>query len=746
MPEKRPGRMVASYELYGEDNESLQACVRVGIPGEMNESKFLPIRVSQNYVVSGSPEDTNRLVISNDRKYVGHLSRSHGGRTKNSGLPESRNVGGNGGVIVGRTNKTCNLIIRRFTTSKPYILIRGLAKDARTGSSEKVKPAGIMELEKLIENNLNDPTYVNYKVFHIVKDVDNLLAAYNKIKSYPGNSTPGSDETTLDGLDLKWFKETNRALGSGAFQFKPARRVEIPKPKGGTRPLGVASPREKVVQESIRMVLEAVFEPSFKDCSHGFRPKKSCHTAHNDIKMKFAAVNWFIEGDISKCFDTFDHSLLIAAVSKRIPDPQFIQLLYKALKAGYLFQGKLFQSPTGTPQGSVISPILCNVYLQALDCFMEELISKFNIGKRRKTDPAYRKLTRMPGRTTKVHKEGRNSKMGKDIDYKRARYVRYADDFLIGVIGSKEDCIEIRKTVADFLRNELKMELNLEKTKITHAATERARFLGMELRITPNDKKPYRQIVRGNQTYLARTTTRPQLLAPISDIIAKLRERGMVRKGFSATRWGKAIPFEIGQIVNLMRSIWLGLWNFYGIADNAHKLGVVFNLVRMSCVLTLASKLKLKTKAAVFKKFGRNLTITVNEKGGKRTIAQFEGRPSLVRKRNLPRPGLDPLIQVEQLTKATYRSRALMNSNCLICKREENIEMHHLKHIRTIGIKLDYWGKMMARMNRKQIPVCRACHNEIHRGNYSGKALGKIKSVDANNPDLTAFFPGGETS
>ena len=245
------------------------------------------------------------------------------------------------------------------------------------------------------------------------------MAAYHNLKSSPGNMTKGVDNETLDGINLAWFAKLSKDLQTNAFQFRPARRIDIPKANGkGTRPLGIASPRDKIVQGAMLLVLEAIFEPTFHTHSHGFRPGKGCHTALKEVKNTFTGVNWFVEGDISKCFDSFDHKLLIQAVGRRVADKGFIDLLHKALRAGYLFQGQYFSPELGTPQGSIVSPILCNILLHQLDEFILSLKRDFDKGTRRKTNPLWRKLTRS-GRKDIVHAENISSRLAIDPDYKR---------------------------------------------------------------------------------------------------------------------------------------------------------------------------------------------------------------------------------------------------------------------------------------------------------------------------------------
>jgi group II intron reverse transcriptase/maturase len=410
-------------------------------------------------------------------------------------------------------------------------------------------PAGFDKLGKLRELNTKDRTLINTKMLDLICDTDILIAAYTKIKSSPGNMSPGTDSETLDGINSTWFENLKKAIRTNTFQFRPARRIEIPKPNGkGTRPLGIASPRDKIVQGAILLILEAIFEPTFLTHAHGFRPGKSCHTALREIKGTFTSVNWFLEGDISKCFDTFNHKLLVRLVSNRINDKGFIDLLHKALKAGYLFQGQFFSPDVGTPQGSIVSPILCNILLHGLDVFVLNLQSNFEIGNRRKINPLWRKLTRS-GRIKEVHEKNIGSRLNIDPNYKRLKYVRYADDFLIGIIGEKKDCLEIRDKIHHYLHNELKLDLNLDKTIITHARESKAHFLGTDISVTPLNKRPLRLVKRGLSSYRTKTATRTLLVAPIKKLVLKLTERGFARNGGTPTYLARMLHFETNQIV-----------------------------------------------------------------------------------------------------------------------------------------------------------------------------------------------------
>ena len=708
MSEKGSERMSSSYVPYGEDDEPLQPVMQVRAPGDnislVTEQEF--------YVGAPVQYPSTSRATSSGLKIGGHLSGTMGGLLKNSGTPDSGNTWGVGGSAVGPW------IQGRTIHHSSTLLSRKGSKGARLLSSRETIPTGVVKLEKLIKDNLADRGMVNEHVIGIVADIDVLKMAYTKIKSEPGNMTPGVDSETLDGISQKWFERTSKEIMTGAFQFKPARRVEIPKAKGGT--LGVPSPRDKIVQEAMRMVIEAIYEPIFSIHSHGFRPKRGCHTALKEIKNTFTAVNWFVEGDISKCFDSFDHKLLICAVKKRITDRAFIDLLHKALRAGYIFQEKY--SELGTPQGSVISPILCNVLMHEFDKWMEIQMEKFNIGKRRKLDPEYRRLTKK-GLLREAHLTGIQSRMAKVPDYKRMRYVRYADDFLIGVLGSKEDCLQIREKVAKYLLEELKLDLNLEKTKITHATTETPLFLGTQIRITPHEKKPYRKVVRGDQEYLMLSNTAVQLIAPVGRLIDRLTDRGLCRREGDPTRWTKMVQFDSAHIVKLMWQMWNGIATYYSFANNYRDLGRVHYILKYSCMLTLVSKFKLGTLKKGFKKFGKN--IEIKDKDGK-ILTSFPDVPFKAPKK-FHITCEDPIKRLDRMSRAFFRTSQIMSSECLICGAKENLEMHHVKHIRkaTEMIGKDYWTRVMS-TNRKQIPVCRTCHNQIHKGEYDKIALKEL--------------------
>lgn len=627
-------------------------------------------------------------------------------------------------------------------------------KGTRFYSSKAYMPSGIKKLEQLIKDSKsNSGSSLGIKQVDIIGDVDILVAAYNKVKSNP--NTKGSNNITQDGINWNWFDKTVSDIRTGRYHFIPTRRQDILKPKGGTRPLGIVSPRDKIVLEAMRMIQEAIFEPTFSTFSHGFRPGKSSHSAQNDIKMKFSSVHWIIEGDISKCFDTIDHKILMNIISKRIKDQIFIDLLWKALRAGYITFDKVFHSTdVGAPQGSIISPIMSNIIQHELDKWIEKQMDNFNKGTKRKANPEYTKLIRShvskaerTRRIAHIHRNNIRSLKGNDENFKRMYYVRYADDFLIGISGSKEDAVTIRQHLAEFLFDNQNMALSMEKTKITHFLSP-VKFLGVDIKNTVFTKYPRRYIVRKGIKKLVTFKTRPQQLAPISHICNKLVANKYAKlrgKIVVPTRVGRLIHYPIYMIIDHFTSMLKGLVNYYTFTNNFTKFKArMYYQQKYSCAQTICSKMKLRTQRKTFHKFGPDLKVNLDtdvedkfrskstsvingQKDKKKKVMSFPKYESFKRKSILKLDyNYNPESIIRLLTISHPRSRKLLeSSNCIVCGATNNIEMHHINSIKTMKdlIKMDYMKSLMARINRKQVPVCKPTHIQIHKGKHNGPGL-----------------------
>ena len=330
-------------------------------------------------------------------------------------------------------------------------------------------------------------------IYRLLYNRNLYLRAYGRIYSNQGATTKGVTAETVDGMSLAKIDRIIEALRYERFRWTPVRRVNIPKPNGKTRALGIPTWPDKLLQEVIRMILEAYYEPQFSDRSHGFRPNRGCHTALSNVTTHWTGVRWFVEGDIKGCFDNIDHDVLLSVLGEKLHDNRFLRLLKYLLKAGYVEDWKYGRTLSGTPQGGIVSPILANIYLDRLDKFVENvLIPAHTRGSDRRDNREYTRLLNQAARQRKRGNHAKALQLRKqmqqlpsrdpyDPGYRRLRYVRYADDFVLGFIGPKVEAQQVKESLETFLRDTLKLELSKEKTLITHATSQAARFLGYEL-------------------------------------------------------------------------------------------------------------------------------------------------------------------------------------------------------------------------------------------------------------------------
>lgn len=622
----------------------------------------------------------------------------------NSRLPEVWKYRGNGKVVVFQ---------REFSLKKKGFKMLAKEDKLLSGNYES------SELTKLTESVSQETRLTGLS--KIISDPNFLVACWVRIRSKKGGNTPALTQTTLDGINQKWFLETANKISNGAFKFKPSKRVLIPK-KGGKkkRPLTIPSPRDKIVQEGIRFLLEIIFEPTFSNHSHGFRPSFSCHTALNYIRTRFGYCNWYIEGDITKQFDSVNQNKLIKIIETKVNDQAFIDLIWKALRSGYgnpKSPHKVVPQNRGIPQGGVMSPLLSNIYMSIFDKEMETIISEFNKGLQRRANPEYSKALRNKSPDLFTIRPG----IGNDENFKRLRYVRYADDFLLGVIGSRSDCIELRERISVFLKEELDLTLNIEKTKISHATDDGAFFLGYKIHNTPFAKQPVEYVKHGSKWRRTRKTPRPLMDAPVRLAVQKFTEGKMARHGGKPTRCGKLIHLTPFDIVNYYKRLERSTLNYYSLASNYGRFTArVHYILKYSCALTLAAKLRMKTLKKTFKKFGYNLVVY-----GKKKQKTFYPTPSYKKPRHFVGSfNFNPLTQVGSLSDKIGRERKDLSGPCIGCGAMENIEVHHVNHLKK-DLSKDWLTRTMQKINRKQVPLCADCHRKVHQGTYSGVSIRK---------------------
>lgn len=567
------------------------------------------------------------------------------------------------------------------------------------------------------------------RVYKLLFNRELYLTAYAKLYPNSGAMTKGSTDETVDGMSVQRIDKMIELLRQEKYLWQPARREYIPKKNGKRRPLGIPTWGDKLLQEVMRMVLEAYYEPQFSEHSHGFRPNRGCHTALQEIQV-WKGTRWFIEGDISKYFDTIDHNVLLQILDKNIHDGRFIRLVSNMLKAGYMEDWKFNQTISGAPQGGVISPLLANIYLNQLDKWIDEvLVPEYTQGKRQKSNPAYNKLTteiskyREEGNLKAAHKlvvERRElpSVDTQDKDYRRCRYVRYADDFLIGFTGSKEDAEEIKMQIGRFLKDKLKLTMSEEKTLITNASSQAAKFLGYEIKAQRVNDYIDPKGRRGVNGAIA-------LLVPAKVIEDKCK---MYMKREKVVHRNSLLHDDDFSIVQTYQQEYRGLVQYYILAQNLSWFSKLYWYMETSLLKTLAckhrssmNKQKAKYRTTIKCTSGKTVPClqVVVERSGKKPLIATWGGLSLVHKRK---------AVIEDKPYKVYGGRTelvkrLLADKCELCGSTENIEVHHIRKLVDLKKKgqseAPKWVQIMSARKRKTLVVCRECHVAIHNGSIT---------------------------
>jgi group II intron reverse transcriptase/maturase len=586
-----------------------------------------------------------------------------------------------------------------------------------------------------------------YKFERLYRNLYNpefFLVAYQNLYSREGNMTPGSDGKTIDDMSLARIEKLVNQLKDYSYQPNPSRRVYIEKKNGKKRPLGIPSVDDKLVQEVVRMILEQIYEDYFSKNSHGFRPDRSCHTALKQVQLTFTGAKWFVEGDIKGFFDNIDHHVLIGLLRKRIHDEHFVGLIWKFLKAGYLEDWTYNNTYSGTPQGGIVSPLLANIYLHELDKFMEEYKIGFDKGKRRQRNPQYRILEVQLGNLNRKCKKGwetmteaekvealkalkniRNRKLQipyteqMDGEYKRIQYVRYADDFLIGVIGSKDDALKVKEEIKTFLNNQLKLELSDEKTLITHAQ-DKARFLGYNVTLSKSN-----HAAKKSNGVLARDfTERVKLYVPKEAWLKKLLDIRVLRITVDPCTkkelWKplhRSILVDNDDLEILSQYNWeiRGLYNYYQLANNASVLNHFKFIMEYSMYRTFAKKYKstvgrIKGKYGINGKFG----VKYETKRGPKIMMLYDD--GFRRQQHVSTPDVDTLPRTAIYSSSTSLIQRLKARKCEWCGIEEvEMRMHHVRKLKDLKGKKK-WEAFMISRKRKTMALCTKCHVDLHAG------------------------------
>ena len=599
-----------------------------------------------------------------------------------------------------------------------------------------------MRSPERVLNSLNehskDSSYKFERLYRILFNEELFYVAYQKIASNGGSTTKGSDGRSIDEMSLARIETLIASLKDESYQPHPSRRVHIPKKNGKTRPLGIPAFEDKLVQEVVRMILEAIYEGHFETTSHGFRPKRSCHTALLHIQKTFSGAKWFIEGDIKGFFDNIDHDVLVGILRERISDDRFIRLIRKFLKAGYVEDWTFHNTYSGTPQGGIVSPILANIYLDKLDKYVKEYIRHFDMRTKRRPGKesndlanerkrTVRKLKKVKDGTEKaalvarlkaIEQERAAFPSGDEMDgsYRRLKYIRYADDFILGVIGSKEDALRIKEDIKSFLSESLALELSEEKTLITHTGKS-AKFLGYEITVTRDNHQ--RRDVRGclRRTYgkrvrlnVSMATLRDKLLE-YGAMEIKLRNGKEIWK--PKCRSGLIFNDDL-EILDRYNRETVGFCNYYLIANNCVVLHNFRYIMEYSMYKTFAGKYR-STVRKINKKYrlSKLFTVKYEQKGVIKSRTFYK---TSFKRRTTAFNGscdIEP-YSIADVSRTNLTDR-LKAEKCELCGATGKLIMHHVRNLKDLKGK-ESWKRLMSARKRKTIALCPSCHRLRHLG------------------------------
>jgi group II intron reverse transcriptase/maturase len=571
------------------------------------------------------------------------------------------------------------------------------------------------------------------RIYRQLYNTNLYLTAYGRIYRNAGAMTPGVTEETADSMSLEKIGTIIQAVRQERYQWKPARRTYISKKNGKKRPLGMPVWSDKLLAEVMRMILDAYFDGTFSDHSHGFRSERGCHTALRDIYHTWKGTVWLIEGDIADCFGSLDHELICSTLGEHIQDGRFLGLVKKLFNAGYLEDWKVNKTLSGVPQGSILSPVLSNILLSKLDRFVETtLIPQYTRGIRRKPNKAYERLKvqarrcRQKGQMEAARKYSQQAQQlpsieTNDPDYRRLRYCRYADDFCLGFIGPKEEAEEIKQQLCTFLLEELKLTLSEEKTLVTHARSQAAKFLGYEITTLQSNRKQYRdKNGRKNRRINGNIGFR------VPQAVVQEKCKRYLRKNKPIHR-AELLNESDYTIVATYQLEYRGIVNYYRMAYNLHTLQKLKWVMEISLAKTLARKHQMSVSKA-YRKYKANLNIQGKMYKGLQVTVPREGKKPLVATWGGISLTWDANVSIEDQTQTRWGNRSELEKRLLaqVCEQcgatrmTEKIEVHHIRALKDLekytGREKPQWVQIMAARRRKTLVLCRTCHMDIQYG------------------------------
>lgn len=573
-------------------------------------------------------------------------------------------------------------------------------------------------LETLGNISKQHPDYVFHRVYRELFNRDLLLRAYLKLAPNEGNMTRGTDGRTIDGFSMELVDEIIGELRAERFYPKPARREYIPKSNGKMRPLGIPTFRDKLVQEALKELLESIYEPVFSDSSHGFRPGRGCHSALNSIQHRCRGATWVIEGDITSFFDNIDHDILLDLISEKVDDGRVVELIRRFLKAGYMEDCSFKESELGSPQGGVLSPLLANIYLNELDKFVEGLRVEYERGAKRRTNAEYESLVSKRKRALASKRVEDAEILAKamrriptvdvmDSDFVRVRYVRYADDWCVFIIGSKALAMEIKDRIEAFLRDSLHLELSPTKTHVTNLAHERIRFLGYE-------------VCKLTNAAGRRRTGAISLSVPADVIRKRISDCTKDRKPCARN---DLVNMSVEEIMWKYASEINGVYNYYCLASNVSKRLYRLAWYHKGSMLKTIAKKERSSVRKVLRKYGR-VVPRPDGRGTCKAVCVMDGDRMIAyypfagfrKKMYHPKPESEGIRELGPRLK-----ERILSCTCETCGFNGPVEVHHVRNLKQTtdkyaGKQMPYWVGLMRDMRSKTLVLCKDCHKKLHSG------------------------------
>lgn len=602
-------------------------------------------------------------------------------------------------------------------------------------------------------------SHINYKVYYLLCHSHTFINAYAKVSKNLGALTKGyNDKEAMQNFGKIQAERIASKFLEGSYRFSPVRRVWIPKPgKKKKRPVDTPTQEDRIVQEAIRGILESIYEPEFVEfeknndytaTNYGFRPQKSTWDAVDLITQRSRRSNLVIEGDIKSAYNTINQKKLIHILSKRIKDKKFLDIIKGMLRSGIMEKNKFEHSLTGTPQGGIVSPLLFNIYMLEFDKFVYEHIiapiQKENHEKKPQKNKEWRRLAYNANLALIALREEETGKGGKRQLLKREfkknqsdsfktpsqevkslpksiLYTRYADDWVIVMTGRARDVIEVKEKLSNFIKEELHMELDQDKTKISKL-TDGFCFLGYSIRMYDNKTCKRMTILRrkpggGYNRFLKKTTSRVVNCIPdMTRLRNKLIRERFCLKDYWPTANKYLSQVDEYEIVLKYEQIMSGIYNYYRLCDNLYLLDHVHYLLTYSCAKTIALRRK-STMPQVFSRFGKSLEVKREKKHQGNTFTstiKITSMKELKARLNMRRSHRDP--DPFNVVK-NWRTAIKLYQDCCMCGSDDRIAMHHLNSLGNLKLnEKDKHHRIRSQIDRKQIPVCHSCHMDITQG------------------------------